>query len=237
MMPELAIILAGGRGTRLQSVVSDLPKPLAPVGGRPFLAWQLDHLAKQGIRTVVLSIGHMADAFEEFIGHEWQGMAIRYVREEKPLGTGGAIRWAWKDLEDRHAWVLNGDTYTDFSFDSLWAFHQASKAGCTLALKQMTRFDRYGTVKIDASGKIIGFAEKQAVDVGLINAGVYLVDRRLLEAAPPKESFSFERRSSKYSLHKADWQECLLVGTSWISGFPTITIRLKQLFRHGLLKK
>ncbi|MCF8236736.1 MAG: HAD-IIIA family hydrolase [Saprospiraceae bacterium] len=193
MMPDLAIILAGGKGTRLQSVVSDLPKPLAPVGGRPFLAWQLDHLAAQGIQTVVLSIGHMADAFEELIGHQWKGMTLLYVREEQPLGTGGAIRRAWKDLDNPCAWVLNGDTYTDFSWSSLWAFHQASSARCTLALKQMSRFDRYGTVKIDGNGKVIGFVEKQAVDLGLINAGVYLVDRNILDDAPPQERFSFEQ--------------------------------------------
>ncbi len=193
MIPSTAIILAGGKGTRLQSVLQDLPKPLAPVGGRPFLAWQLDHLARQGVQKVVLSIGYKADAFTESIGYQWQGMAIHHVREERPLGTGGAIRWAWQAVDEPWAWVLNGDTYTDFSWPALWAFHVASRARCTLALKQMTRFDRYGTVQIDRHGQITGFAEKQAVEVGLINAGVYLVDREMLHLGPEKESFSFEK--------------------------------------------
>lgn len=192
MMPSTALILAGGKGTRLQSVVSDLPKPLAPVAGRPFLAWQLDHLASQGLHKVILSIGYLPDLFLDQIGESWKGMSIRYVREDAPLGTGGAIRWACEQFTDSQFWVLNGDTYTDFDLSAMWEFHQASRTICTLALKQMTDFDRYGTVQIDGQGRILGFSEKMAVDAGLINAGVYLMHRDLILGQPSGVAFSFE---------------------------------------------
>lgn len=192
MMPTTALILAGGKGTRLQPVVSDLPKPLAPVAGRPFLSWQLDHLVTQGMQKVILSIGYLPDLFLEQIGESWKGMPIKYVREDVPLGTGGAIRWACEQFEDDQFWVLNGDTYTDFDLSGMWEFHQASQASCTLALKQMMDFDRYGTVQIDSQGCILGFKEKMAVDAGLINAGVYVMNRRLILAEPSGVAFSFE---------------------------------------------
>ena len=193
MIPATAIILAGGRGTRLQSVLSDLPKPLAPVAGRPFLAWQLDHLAQEGIKRVILSIGYKAEAFESRIGTTWKGMDIIYVREDNPLGTGGAIRWAWSQMDMDTCWVLNGDTYTDFSLDSLWDYHQSVGASCTVALKQMKNFDRYGTVRIGGDGQIFGFLEKIPVKSGLINAGVYLIEKGMISEYSPGEPFSFER--------------------------------------------
>lgn len=192
-IPTTAIILAGGKGTRLQSVVSDLPKPLAPVAGRPFLAWQLDHLANQGIRRVILSTGYKAEAFQDQIGAKWRGMEIIHVVEHQPLGTGGAIRWAARDLEEPLCWILNGDTYVDFQFNVLYEMHLAARAKCTLALKQMKDFDRYGTVLLDERGAICGFQEKARVEMGLINAGVYLLEISLLQKWAPGTPFSFER--------------------------------------------
>lgn len=191
--PTTAIILAGGKGTRLKSVVRDLPKPLAPVAGRPFLSWQLDHLAGQGIQKVILSTGYKAEAFHGQIGSTWRGMEIIHVVEHEPLGTGGAIRWATRELQDQLCWVLNGDTYVDFRFSAQYEFHLASRAACTLALKQMKDFDRYGTVRLDNQGTILGFQEKRQVDVGLINAGVYLLDLSVLKDWEPGTAFSFER--------------------------------------------
>ncbi|MBK7343157.1 MAG: HAD-IIIA family hydrolase [Saprospiraceae bacterium] len=192
MIPNTAIILAGGRGTRLQTVVSDLPKPLAPVADRPFLAWQLDHLASQGIQKVILSIGYLADHFLHLIGTTWKEMQIEYVIEEQPLGTGGAIYKASKQIDDEEFWVLNGDTFTDFCLADLWEFHRASGVICTLALKQMEDVDRYGTVQIDSQGQVLGFAEKRAQRHGLINAGVYLLHRRLIPKDASESAFSFE---------------------------------------------
>ena len=111
MPTEEAIVLVGGLGTRLRAVVGDVPKPLAPVAGRVFLAWVLDHLAGQGMRRVLLATGHMADQVEAVIGHRWSGMEIAYSVEDQPLGTGGAVRLAAARLMGGAAHVLNGDTF------------------------------------------------------------------------------------------------------------------------------
>ena len=111
MPADEAIVLAGGFGTRLRGIVDDVPKPLAPVAGRPFLAWLLDRLAASGIRRCILATGYMSDAIERTIGTRWQGMEIAYSVEPEPLGTGGAIRLAVMQLRGTSVHVLNGDTW------------------------------------------------------------------------------------------------------------------------------
>ncbi|MEO5827617.1 MAG: sugar phosphate nucleotidyltransferase, partial [Luteimonas sp.] len=115
MPADEAIILAGGRGTRLQALVSDVPKPLAPVAGRPFLAWVLDHLAASGIRRVILATGYLSEMVERAVGRAWQSMSIDYSVENDALGTGGAVRQACGKLHGDTAHVLNGDTYLRYS--------------------------------------------------------------------------------------------------------------------------
>lgn len=186
------IILVGGLGTRLRSVVSDVPKPLAPVAGRPFLAWVLDALAAQGIRRVILATGFMGDRVLVACGDSWQGMELMYSRESKPLGTGGAIALAFSQVRGDTCLVFNGDTWLTFdcaAFDHGW---QASGARLAVVLAAVADVSRYGAARVECE-RVIGVVEKGRAGPGYINAGVYGIRRSLLADFPALESFSFER--------------------------------------------
>lgn len=179
-MTETAIILAGGFGTRLQSVVSNLPKPMAPVNGIPFLNYQLNYLRQSGIKRVILSIGYLSDRIKEYYGAEYNGIAITYVVEETPLGTGGGIRLAIEQCEDQLVLVLNGDSFFDVPIRDFFALHVESNAQCSLALRKVENASRYGKIETDASHRIISFCEKSAESQpGTINGGVYLLDKSI----------------------------------------------------------
>lgn len=186
-----AIILAGGFGTRLRSVISDVPKPLAPVAGRPFLAWMLDDLATQGIRRAVLATGFMGDSVVDVCGNHWQGMQLAYSQESSPLGTGGAIARAFSQVLGDACLVLNGDTWLTFdhaAFDRDW---QSSDARLAIALAEVGDVSRYGSVQVEHQ-RVTGLVEKGHAGPGYINAGVYGIRRSLLGDFPVQESFSFE---------------------------------------------
>lgn len=188
---DQAIILAGGFGTRLRSVVSDVPKPLAPVGGRPFIAWMLDALAAQGIRRAILATGFMGESVVDACGDHWQGMQLAYSQESKPLGTGGAIALAFSLVHGDACLVLNGDTWLAFDhadFDRGW---RASDARLAIALAEVDDVSRYGAVQIEQR-RVTGLVEKGHLGPGYINAGVYGVRRSLLGEFPVRENFSFE---------------------------------------------
>lgn len=191
MPVEEAIVLVGGFGTRLRTVVSDLPKPLAPVGGRPFLAWVLDHLVENGIKHVVLAAGYMADKVVETVGKEWRGMTLDYSLEVSPLGTGGAIRQASGMLCGAGVHVLNGDTFLKYDLAGLEVV--AGSKGCDLvmALAHVDDVARYGAVAC-AGGRVTGFLEKGSVGPGRINAGSYFLTRRAILDLPNEDSYSFE---------------------------------------------
>ncbi|MEZ4826297.1 MAG: nucleotidyltransferase family protein [Bacteroidia bacterium] len=188
-----AIVLAGGMGTRLRSVVADVPKPMAPVNGRPFLAYVLDALQSQGITTVVLAVGYKREVIEEYFGEEYRGMKIRYSVEEEALGTGGGIKQACGLLDGEDALVLNGDTFFGADIQALHRFYQEMDADLVLALREMRDFDRYGTVQTDTDGRVMGFEEKAYKSVGLINGGIYLFRRNLLGGEAFPQKFSFEK--------------------------------------------
>jgi len=186
-----AIILAGGFGTRLRSIVSDVPKPLAPVGGRPFLAWMLDVLAAQGIRRAILATGFMGDRIADACGESWQGMELSYSQENTPLGTGGAIALAFSLVQGDACLVLNGDTWLAFDhaeFDQQW---RTGNSRLAIALAHVDDVSRYGAVQV-GQHRVTGLAEKGHAGPGYINAGVYGVRRSLLDDFPAQESFSFE---------------------------------------------
>lgn len=187
-----AVILAGGTGTRLRSVVSEVPKPLAPVKGEPFLGWQLRELEKQGVRRVVLSVGYMAGKIRETIGERHGGIDILYVQEEEPLGTGGATRLALRKIGTSHCFILNGDSFFDVDLAAMEREHLDRRADFTLALKPMEHCGRYGAVNVEA-GRVVAFAEKSREGAGLINGGVYLTPSDLLEKRGLPERFSLER--------------------------------------------
>lgn len=192
-----AIILAGGLGTRLRSVVADVPKCMAPVGGRPFLWYVLRYLSRReyGLTRVILSVGHLREQVISWAEEHKQEypFSIGYSPEEEPLGTGGAIRRACVLARDRHIAVLNGDTLFDVRLDRLLALHKESGYAVTLSLKDMPRPDRYGTVALDGDGKILGFEEKAPKERGLVNGGVYAVDREAGIFPEGEERFSFEK--------------------------------------------
>jgi D-glycero-alpha-D-manno-heptose 1-phosphate guanylyltransferase len=191
--PTEAIVLAGGMGTRLRSVVKDIPKPMAEVAGQPFLTRVLDYLAAQGIRRTVLSVGYRWEVIRDHYGTEYKGMELVYAVEDEPLGTGGAIRLASDHAQTEQILVANGDTWFGVDTEAMTHFHQQSNSLLTLALKPMRDFDRYGTVETNAQGRILAFNEKKPCAEGLINGGIYLMDRRLWEEVPLRGRFSFEK--------------------------------------------
>jgi len=191
MAVEEAIVLVGGLGTRLRTVISDLPKPLAPVGGRPFLAWVLDHLAENGIKHVVLAAGYLAEKVAESVGKEWRGMRLDYSLEGSPLGTGGALRQASGMLYGAGVHVLNGDTFLKYDLLGLEAVAGITGCDLVMALAHAENVARYGAVAC-TGGRVTGFLEKGSVGPGLINAGSYFLTRRAILDLPSDESYSFE---------------------------------------------
>lgn len=187
-----AIVLAGGKGTRLRSVVSDLPKPMAPVAGRPFLEFVLDQLSEFGITHVVLSVGYKHELIESHFGREYSGMKLIYAVESEPLGTGGGILFASTKLPfDTDFFLLNGDTLYQTDLNGLEAVHITSGAMVTIAIKQMQHPDRYGTVEVDGD-KVLTFREKQTgLEQGWINAGIYVINKNVFSGLI-KTTFSFE---------------------------------------------
>ena len=187
-----AIVLAGGLGTRLRSVVSDVPKPMARVAGRPFLELLLAHLARNGFDRVVLSVGHMAGVILDHFGTAWRGLEIDHAIESEPLGTGGAIRAALARCDGEHAYVFNGDTYLALDCagtDALWARTQRP----IIVGRRVEDTARYGRLDVDADGRILRFLEKDASGgPGLINAGCYVLPRAIADDFPAAERFSFE---------------------------------------------
>ena len=185
------VVLAGGKGTRLRSVVSDLPKCMAPVAGRPFLAWLLDDLREAGFDHIILSLGYKHEAVEAWVATRPDRDSITCVVEEEPLGTGGGVRLALRQAREDAVFILNGDTFFGVDYPAMQAFHRQSGAQATLALKPLRDFDRYGEVTLDGEGRITAFREKRPCAEGLINGGFYLLQRDALAEMP--ERFSLEK--------------------------------------------
>ena len=188
-----AIILAGGLGTRLRDVVPDLPKCMAPVAGRPFLFYVINQLRMQGIEEFVFSLGYKHELIEEYLTKEFPTLSYKTVIETEPLGTGGAIYLSCKQVTAEKVLVANGDTLYNADLDKLEKLHQSLHVECTLALKPMKNFDRYGVVEINEKGWILNFKEKQFYAQGNINGGIYLLDRNKFLNNSWPEKFSFEK--------------------------------------------
>ncbi len=182
-----AIILAGGFGTRLRKVVSDRPKPMAIVNGRPFLEYILDNLIKAGFTSVVFAVGYMHEFIEDYFQNNYKGMDIKYSVEVEALGTGGCIMQALKYTTDEYVYVMNGDTYFDIDFKKL----KTSK-DIMIACKYMENFDRYGEVVINSNNRILAFNEKQPKDKGFINGGIYVLNRNVFDRFNLDKKFSLE---------------------------------------------
>ncbi len=187
-----AIILAGGFGTRLKPCVEDLPKPLAPVGGRPFIEYLLDYLYINGIHRVIISTGYMAEKIESAIGNGYRGITVDYCREDTPLGTGGAIKKALGMCKESCAVVINGDTFFDVDLFEMSRIHSESKCPITMAAKMLRNVERSGFIEV-SDGKLCGFREKGVQGAGLINGGIYIIEKNALDAVN-EEKFSFEKQ-------------------------------------------
>lgn len=189
-----AIILAGGFGTRLRSVVSDVPKPLAPVADRPFLAYVLDALVRQGYGHAVLATGYMHEKVEACFGNEYLGMKIDYARELTPLGTGGAIVNALQHCIADCVTVLNGDTLFLADLGQLERYADSKGTMLAIVLRAVPDAGRYGAVETAADGRITAFREKDpSAGAGNINGGIYRLQRSLLDSYAVGQQFSFEK--------------------------------------------
>lgn len=191
-MIKEALILAGGLGTRLRSVVADTPKCMAPVAGKPFLHYVISSLQQNGIENFIFSVGYMHEVIEAWLRNNYSTLNYIISLEEEPLGTGGAIKLACNKALEKNIIVANGDTLYKTDCNLLSQFHKEKNAACTLNLKPMVNFDRYGVVDLNEDHSIKSFKEKQWYQSGLINGGMYAlnVDQFLKEALPQK--FSFE---------------------------------------------
>ena len=190
------IILAGGFGTRLSTVVKDVPKPMAPINGKPFLHYIFKELQHQKIKQVVLSVGHLKEVIQDYFQDSYLGISIQYAIENEPLGTGGGIKHAFNFAED-DAFVLNGDTYFDIELSKL----KKTDADISIALKPMFNFDRYGTVELNNENRIVSFNEKKYCEHGLINGGVYYFKKSLFDKIETERKFSFEKDILEKHLH------------------------------------
>ncbi len=197
-----AIVLAGGLGTRLREVVPDIPKPMAPVAGKPFLCYLLEWLELNEITSVVLSVGHKQEIISNVFGNRFNRMELIYSQEDSPLGTGGAIALAMTKLTGDRFFIINGDTLFRTGLDRLEAFHREGGYELSIFLKPMKNIDRYGTVTIDKQNRIIAFHEKQQKTEGLINGGIYLANRGIESYFPAMPVFSFEKDFLEKKLHQ-----------------------------------
>jgi mannose-1-phosphate guanylyltransferase len=190
-----ALILAGGEGTRLRPLTSTVPKPVLPLANRPFISFMLDWLVLHGIDDVVMSCGFLAEGVRSVLGDGDGRVRIRYVQEDEPLGTAGAVKHAESLLEDRFA-VLNGDILADFDLGELQRFHAERGAVATISLIPVEDPSAYGLVRTEADGRILSFLEKprpEEIDTDQINAGAYVLERSVLDRIEAGRAVSFER--------------------------------------------
>ena len=188
-----AIILAGGLGTRLRAVLADQPKCMAPVAGKPFLHYVIEYLLKQGVQQFIFSLGYLSEVIEKYLLEQYPGLQYQLSVEKEPLGTGGAIQAALHLASMENVLVVNGDTMFAVDIPALLAMQTTHQADCTLCLKPMKDFDRYGVVELNELQQVISFKEKQFYAVGNINGGVYAINRQQLLATGLPEKFSFEK--------------------------------------------
>lgn len=190
-----AIILAGGMGMRLRSVIKDQPKVLASVHGRPFIFYLLDQLAKVCIKDVMLCTGYLGSQIQDLLGDSYGETQLSYSQELSPLGTAGALRKTATFLKSSLALVMNGDSYCDVDLQAFLDWHQSQVSSATLLLTYLNDASRYGLVEVDKKGHILSFIEKNNKNgPGWINAGIYLLKRDIILDIPSNtDAVSLER--------------------------------------------
>jgi D-glycero-alpha-D-manno-heptose 1-phosphate guanylyltransferase len=193
-MIDEAVILAGGRGERMQGVLTGVPKPMAPVRGKPFLEYLLSFLRRNRIHKVILSVGYHHSQIQAYFGTRSDGLDIVYARENEPLGTGGGLMNAMRYVTSRQTFVLNGDSYFDIDLEKFYEFASLKRATVCIALAYVSSSGRYGTVETDAAQRITGFREKsESGGPGYINAGIYIMNRSFAGHTAERKRFSLEK--------------------------------------------
>lgn len=184
-----AIVLAGGFGTRLQSVVTDVPKPMAPINGKPFLEYILKYLKKNCVTKVVLSVCYKWETIKDYFGNNFEDVELVYVVEDEPLGTGGAIKKSLNEIKNQNVYIINGDTFFNIELNLLKLQNNET---IEIALKNMVDFDRYGCVEQNDKGIVSDFTEKGYKKEGNINGGIYLINKNIFDSYNISTKFSFE---------------------------------------------
>ena len=193
-----ALILAGGKGTRLRPLTVYTPKPIVPVVNRPFLLYQIDVLREAGITDITLSLSYQPDKIQQILGNGSEyGVTLRYITEPSPMGTGGAYKFAADTLGGTTV-VFNGDILTNVDIAKLVEFHQSKNAAATIALTPVDDPTRYGLVQVGKGAKVERFVEKpkpdeiESLKINTINAGVYILEPSILDLIPKDTNKSFE---------------------------------------------
>jgi len=193
-MIKEAIILAGGLGTRLREVVADRPKAMAIVNGKPFLDYQLDYLDVFGINHVIISVGYKRDFIMDHYGDKYKNTRIDYAIEEEPCGTGGGIKLAMQKVEGSSVYVMNGDTFYHIDYRKFLDIHQAKESKLSIVLREVEDVSRYGSIERDDDRRITGFWTKSSKSgPGLINGGVYLINKAFFQRFDLPDKFSLEK--------------------------------------------
>ena len=203
-MLNTAIILAGGMGTRLKTIISDLPKPMAPIMNVPFLTYQLNYLKHFGIKKVIFSVGYLSEKIIAHYNQSFENISIEYSIEKNPLGTGGGIRMAMSNLNEDLVLILNGDSFFDLNLEQFYNLHHEQKSDFSLALRYVNNSERYGNIEFNSSNQITSFIEKNQLNQsGYINAGVYILSKKLyLQNTKPDINFSIEKEFFEKQLNQ-----------------------------------
>lgn len=225
-----AIILAGGMGTRLSKVVTDVPKPMAPVNGKPFLFYLLQWIKKYPIEKIILSIGYKSESVVNYFGKSFNDVPVTYVIEEKQLGTGGALKFALKKTKGKNILVLNGDSYFPIDLNKFILEHSENDHLFSVALKRMKDFSRYGSVEC-LGNTIIKFNEKKFCHDGLINGGIYQISRQFIESRQLPEIFSLEKEILEKEVQTSELK-CMIFNNVFIDiGIPEDYLRAESILK------
>ncbi len=186
------LILSGGLGTRLAHLIPDLPKTLAPIKEMPFLYYLLQYLQGEKVDHYVFSLGYKSEKIIDYVKTQFPELNTSFVIEKEPLGTGGALQYAMSKIDSTDFFVINADTYYPISLEQFYNFHKSNNSDISLSVKPMPTPHRYGTVVIDPKGRIQKFKEKSKIDYGLINGGIYLINKSYLQSKKLPTVFSLE---------------------------------------------
>ena len=216
-----AIILAGGFGTRLKGVLDNIPKPMAPIKGRPFLEYLLDDLILAGFQRVILSVGHLHSTISNHFGEKYKTLELVYSIEDEPLGTGGAIIMALKYTHSNPVFIINGDTLFKINYSMMMENYRENIVDIVIALKSMKDCGRYGTIKISGQNTIIEFREKNPeIKEGLINGGIYLIHKNIFDTWDLPQKFSLEKDFFEKYVHEMNIKVCISEGYFLDIGIP-----------------